>query len=289
MDDSTVVYVDPTTSAVSVIETLRRAGFSVEYYEDRASALAAVDDAVDAVVTEHDLLDDDGLSLVAEVRRSHPDTVCVVFTETPIESMTTAGATTVPNYLDRSRQGAEDRLSELLEESIRTRSHTAYPLPDDEDDRLDAVERLALETLLDDEETLAAFDRLTELAASRFGVTYAFVGLLDAHTEQFFGCHGFDGSPSPREETICTYTICEDGVYVVDEVRSDPRFQSGPYRELGVDWYAGCPIEVDGRTVGTFCLAHEERRPFDAEDRKHLRLFAEEASDQLRFRSEYDA
>lgn len=288
MDESTVVYVDPTGGADDVVAGLRAADFAVDHCATAADAHSAVDATIDAVVTEHDLPDGDGLSLLGTVRRRHPDAVCVVFTETAVEAMTTDAAQTVPNYLDRGREAASERLVGLLRESIRGRSHTAYPLPDDEDGRLDAVERLALETMLDDPATVERFDRLTELAAGRFDVAYAFVGVLDAHTEQFLACHGFGADQSPREETICTYTLREDDVFVVESVGDDPRFQSGPYRDLGVDWYAGAQIELDGRAVGTFCLAHDGPVDFDAEDRRHLRLFAAEAADQLRYRSGFD-
>jgi ActR/RegA family two-component response regulator len=289
MDESTVVYVDPGDRAGEVAAALRRVGFAVDHHATAASARAALDPPVDAVVTEHDLPDGDGLSLLGESRRRHPDAVCVLFTGTPIERMTTADAPTVPNYLDRGREAAADRLIGLLEESIRSRSHAAYPLPADEDARLDAVERLALETMLDDPAAVDGFDRLTELAAARFGVDYAFVGVLDAHTEQFLACHGFDAEQAPREETICTYTLREDDVFVVEEVHDDPRFRDGPYEALGVEWYAGTRIELDGQAVGTFCLAHEGPVEFDAEARRHLRLFAAEAADQLRYRSGFDA
>ena len=288
MDESTVVYVDASDGADDVVAGLREADFAVDHCVTATDARAAVDATTDAVVVEHDLPDDDGLSLLAEVRRRHPDVVCVVFTATAVESMTTADAPTVPNYLDRNREAATDRLVGLLRESIRSRSHVAYPLPDDEDGRLDAVERLILETMVDDPATVERFDRLTELAAGRFGVVYAFVGVLDAHTEQFLACHGFGADQSPREETICAYTLCEDDVFVVEGVEDDPRFQSGPYHDLGVDWYAGTRVELDGQAVGTFCLAHHETVDFDTEDRRHLRLFAAETADQLRYRSGFD-
>lgn len=288
MDESTVVYVDPTDGAGAVVAELRSAGFAVDHHTTAREARSAVDTSTDAVVTEHDLPDGDGLSLLGEVRRRQPDAVCVVFTETSIESMATADAPTIPNYLDRRRAAATDRLAGLLRESIRRRSHTAYPLPEGEDDRLAAVERLALGTMLNDPGAVESFDRLTELAAGRFGVAYAFVGVLDAHTEQFLACHGFGAEAAAREETICTYTLREDGVFVVEDVRDDPRFQTGPYRELGVDWYAGTRIELDGHAVGTFCLAHDGAVEFDSTDRRHLRLFADEAADQLRYRSGFD-
>jgi GAF domain-containing protein len=302
MDEATVVYVDPTDAAGEVVAGLRRAGFTVEHCTTAADARsvlgtatdAGVGDAegrgtdADAVVTEHDLPDADGLSLLDTVRRRQPDAVCVVFTETPLEAMTTADAPTVPNYLDRDRAQSTDRLVELLRESIRRRSHTAYPLPADEDARLDVVERLALETMLDDPDAVRSFDRLAELAAARFGVAYAFVGVLDAHTERFLACHGFGTEPALRQETICTYTVSEDDVFVVESVADDPRFHDGRYTEAGIEWYAGTQIELDGQPVGTFCLAHDTAHEFDAEDRRHLRLFAEEAADQLRYRSGFD-
>jgi GAF domain-containing protein len=280
-----ILCVDPDEGdRAATREALAEAGFDTLGCASLTAARDALGDvAVDCVVTEYDLGDGTGLDLVAEVRSVTPDTACVLFTTVPLDDVDTAAVGgAVAEYLRKDGPGAHGELAALVDHSLSFLSQTAYPLPADEGARIAALERYTTEpALLDD-----ALDRLTVLAAELFGVDAAFVGLVDAHHEQYLSCHGFEVDTAPREDTICTYAILDDGVTVVENVPADPRFASNELvAEAGIGFYAGAPLLTDdGQAIGTFCVMDDEPRSFSAAETDSLRLLADEAMDQLELR-----
>lgn len=262
---------------------LADAGFDTLGCGSLGAARDAFDDtAVDCVVTEYDLDDGTGLDLVAEVRSVSPDTACVLFTDVPLDDVDTASfGGAVAEYLRKGTGDARAELAALVDHSLSFLSQTAYPLPEDEGARIAALGRYA-----DDPAGLdAALDRLTALAAGLFEVDTAFVGLVDAHHEDYLSCHGADYDTAPREDTICTYAILDDEVTVIEDVADDPRFDREKLVAADIAFYAGAPITTDdGQAIGSFCLVDDEPRSFSAVEAEHLRLFAAEAMDQLELR-----
>jgi CheY-like chemotaxis protein len=256
---------------------LSAAGFEVEACGTVAEvADCLVDGRPECVVTEHGFPDGTGFDVVGRVRERAPDAACVLYTATPPDEVDTAAEQVVLEYLPKSEDREE--LVGLVERLAVARPQTAYPLPADEDDRLAAVGR-ASEVA---GELGASFDRLTELATALFGVEAAGVGLVDVHHEEFVACHGVDLGTIDREDTVCTYTILEDSVTVVEDTTDDPRFADVEViHEAGIRFYAGAPIVVDGRTVGSFCLFDDTRRSFGGRDRGLLELFAAEVADRV--------
>jgi GAF domain-containing protein len=227
------------------------------------------------VITEYDLPDGTGLELIGYAREIHPDVTGILFTDAGFEAIDTdslAGA--VVEYVDKGAPDARDELVDLLSFSIENRSQTAYPLPSDEDRRLDAVE-----AYVDDADALdASLDRLTRVARALFDVDAATVGFVEAHHERFLACQGTDVDRLDREETICTYTILDEGPTVIADTREDPRFSANDAVEsASIRFYAGAPIRTsDGDAVGVFCLFDDEPRSFSARDRDLLSLLADE-------------
>lgn len=266
-------------------ECLEAAGHSVETAGSLSAArerLATVG-RVDAVVTEYDLPDGTGLEVIAALRETAPDAVAVLYTETAFADVATDGVEgVVPEYVRKDDPDAEALLVDRLEQGLALRSQTAYPLPADEEARLDALAGYAT----DSAELGAALDRLTELAAALFGVDAATVGLIDEHEERFLACHGVTVGPLPREDTICTYAILDRDVTVIEDVTEDPRFADNErLSQVGIRFYAGAPVETpEGQTIATFCLYDDEPRSFGERDRELLSLFAAEVRDQLELR-----
>jgi CheY-like chemotaxis protein len=250
---------------------------------DAVDALGA--NEVDCLVTEYGLPDGTGLDLAARLRDLSPDVPCVLFTsESPNAIRTEQCGDVVVEYLPKELPEARSSLVRLVENVASERTQVGYPLPPDENERLAAISQYDRPGMA----AADAFDRLTELARTYFGVDVAFVGLIDAHEERFLACAGADWETLTREDSMCTHTILEDDMMVVEDVGSDPRFADNDRLvELDIEAYAGVPLETaEGATIGAFCLTHDAPREFTEEDLADLRRFADEAMEQLELRRE---
>ena len=263
-------------------DDLREAGYDVTAVDSATAARDELASAepIDCLVTEQDLPDGTGLELVREARERSPDTACILCTNVSLENIDTeAFSDVVAEYVSKDDPEFPEALLELVEHSLAFRSQTAYPLPDNEEARLVALERYAT-----DPEALGdSIDRLTVLATELFGVNAAAVGLVDEHEQRFLACHGISLHPMDREDTICTYAILDADVTVIEDTGEDPRFaENEGLREDGIRFYASAPIRTpNGHPIGTFCVYDDESRSFDERDRELLGLLAEEAMDQL--------
>jgi CheY-like chemotaxis protein len=238
---------------------------------------------IDCVVTEYSLPGGSGLDLTQSIRDKSPDTPCVLFTDVSPDRIDSAQyGDVVVEYLPKDMPEARESLTRLVENVVAQRTQVAYPLPPDEDERLAALAQYDRPGL----DAAETFDRLTTLAQSQFGVDVAFVGLVDAHEERFLACAGEDWETLDREDTMCTHTILEDDMMVVEDVNADPRFADNDrLAELDIAAYAGVPLRTPrGATIGAFCLTHGEPREFTEGERADLRLFADEAMEQLELR-----
>lgn len=167
-----------------------------------------------------------------------------------------------------------DDVAEVITLLSDGRLFTTLPMSASEKSRLKAVRDIPVNDLEDE----PALKNLTQLAAGVFNVPAAYIGIVDAKQERFLSCFGIDLAPTKREDTICTHTIAQNDVVVVENTAEDPRFSKKGFAEEGIVWYAGAPIHNHGGgPVGTFCLVAEEPRRFTETDRERLKLFADEA------------
>ena len=286
MRELTVLYVDADDSERTATRDALVADDAISVVD--ATSVATASDAidrerVDCVVTEYDLPDGTGLDVAARLRETAPDTPCILFTNASPNLIDTGQyEDVVVEYLPRDMPDTRESLVRLVGNVVTERSQVGYPLPTKEDERLAALEQYDRPgTAVAD-----AFDRLTTLARSYFGVDVAFAGLVDAHEERFLACAGADWETLTREDSACTHTLLEDDMLVVDDTHTDERFEDNDrLDELDIRAYAGVPLETPrGATVGAFCLTYDEPRAFSDEDLADLRLFAAEAMDQLELR-----
>ncbi|MCY4731349.1 GAF domain-containing protein [Natronomonas gomsonensis] len=235
---------------------------------------------VECLVTEYDLPDGTGLELVRAVRNDAPDAACILFTDTALDEIDTAAfGDVVAEYLPKDDPDAHGELAELVEHALLFRNQTAYPLPDDEDARVAALERYAT-----DPESLGdSLDRLTELATALFDLDAAAIGLIDAHEQRFLSCFGISFGPVEREETVCTYALLDEGVTVIEDTSEDPRFEDNEgLQAADIRFYASAPITTpEGHTIGTFCVYGDDPRTVSERERELLSLLADEAMEQL--------
>ncbi len=237
---------------------------------------------VDCAVTEYVLPDGTGLDVATAIREHRPDAACVLYTATPHDEVDTKAAEDiVVEFVPRGARG-ESELATLVESLVRMRTHTAYPLPTDETGRIAAVEAYRPAA----EEASAALDRLTEMAAAHFGTSLTFVTFVFEHEQLMLEQVGEGPTLLPREDTVCTYALLEDGVVVIEDLATDPLFAANEaLAEEGLRFYAGTKlVSPEGHVVGTFCVMDDEPRSFSEAERSMLADFGEETMEQLELR-----
>jgi DNA-binding response OmpR family regulator len=140
----------------------------------------------------------------------------------------------------------------------------AAATPPDEAERLRALHARGILDTPPEER----FDRITRLAKRVFGVPAALVTLIDAERQWFKSAPGLEIRETPRELAFCSYTITQDSLFVVPDALADPRFADNPMvaGEPRVRFYAGRPVRVDGRRVGTLCVVDSRPRQLGEED-----------------------
>lgn len=243
----------------------------------RESAETAVEtlqsDPIDCVVTGHDLPDNDGLAVIAAVREHQPSTPAVLLGSIPpAEVATDTFESVVVEYLNRTNTDALDSLSFIIKDLITHNAHAGFPVPEDEDARLEALHRYADDALpLED-----SFDRITRLIANHFDVSVAFIGLIDRSTEELVSCMGADWTQLRREDTICTHSMLQEDVLVVEDVADDPRFAANDtLDDLDIVSYAGANLTTpEGDTIGQLCLIDHEPRGYSESEQADLQEFA---------------
>ncbi|WP_031551470.1 GAF domain-containing sensor histidine kinase [Parvularcula oceani] len=149
----------------------------------------------------------------------------------------------------------------------------SYPLPFDESRRQQVLDASGI---LEAASTLT-FDRMTELAASRFGVEFAAVTLIDDARACFASEVGLHTEEAPRDIAFCAYTIVQDDLLVLPDTTADARFRDNPLVTGAphIRFYAGAPLVVEGTKLGAFCIL--DTFPRDAltpEQERELRAFA---------------
>lgn len=132
-----------------------------------------------------------------------------------------------------------------------------------------------------------AFDRITAMAARRFGVPISIVSIVDEDRIWFKSHHGLPISQIDREPGLCASAILGDAAHVVTDASVDPRTLANPLvaGDFGLRFYAGVPLTTsDGYNLGTLCVIDFEARPVDQSQLDDLADLASIVMDQLELR-----
>ncbi|AKU08419.1 GAF domain-containing protein [Haloferax gibbonsii] len=271
--------VSSVAAAIDAEETFE----AVEATTVEAARTALDERAVVCVVTGYELDDGNGLEIARAIRETAPQTPCVLFTDVSPGAIDTASFEEVLlEYINRDLPDARDRLTYVVDDVINHSAQVGFLKPDDEEERLDALASYDIDELPIEE----SFDRLTDLIASHFGTAIAFIGLVEAEAEDIVACHGGDWDRLTREDTICTHSMLQEDVMVVEDIREDKRFSENPHlSNLGIRSYAGANMTTpDGHVIGQVCVIDDVVRTYDAEERRELQQFAETAMEVLELR-----
>ncbi|WP_293884225.1 histidine kinase dimerization/phosphoacceptor domain -containing protein [Sphingomonas sp.] len=129
-----------------------------------------------------------------------------------------------------------------------------------------------------------AFDRITALAARRFGVPIAIISVVDEDRIWFKSHHGLPVNQIDREPGLCASAILGGVPYLIEDARIDPRSLANPLvaGDFGLRFYAAVPLTTsDGYNLGTLCIIDKEPRSFGQEQIEDLEDLATIVMDQL--------
>ena len=153
-------------------------------------------------------------------------------------------------------------------------------IPNNEVQRIAAVRRYdILDTPPD-----GAFDRVTALAARRFGVPISIISVVDEDRIWFKSHHGVDVKQIGRDPGLCASAILTHDPHILTDASVDPRSLSNPLvaGDFGLRFYAGVPLTTrDGYNLGTLCIIDKEPRPIDQAQIADLKDLASVVVDQL--------
>lgn len=129
-----------------------------------------------------------------------------------------------------------------------------YPIPVNEDQRLQAVQALGLIGSPPDRD----LDALCRVAAHTFGVPAAVISLIEAEQQHYLARVGVDVAELGRHESPCAHAImAPEELLVVRDTLADPSWAAHPLvtDEPYLRFYAGASLlDPDGLPVGTLAL-----------------------------------
>jgi diguanylate cyclase (GGDEF)-like protein/PAS domain S-box-containing protein len=158
------------------------------------------------------------------------------------------------------------------------------PLPQNESERLARLSEL----LILDSAPEPLFDSIARLASDVCGAPIALLSLVDAERQWFKANVGLAAvNETPRDVAFCAHAIGADGLFEIEDARSDTRFADNPLvrGDPDIRFYAGAPLALPGGVrVGTLCVIDRRPRRLDAAQAKMLRDLARIATEALLMR-----
>ncbi|TGM29941.1 sensor histidine kinase [Leptospira levettii] len=131
------------------------------------------------------------------------------------------------------------------------------------------------------------FNGLAELAARITGTPISHINLIDAFHQWTIGDFGFPSTLTPREETVCQFTILNNAHLEVKDLKSDQRFKEkgfvtqSPYFR----YYYGIPIQIKGSNVGSICVIDTENNSISSDKIKLLEIIAKEVTERIKLKN----
>ncbi|MBA2622930.1 MAG: GAF domain-containing protein, partial [Chthoniobacterales bacterium] len=89
-----------------------------------------------------------------------------------------------------------------------------------------------------------------------------------------------------RAASVCGHVVASDQPLTVEDIARDRRFANNALlKERGVRFYAGVPLRVNHRAIGSLCLLDIKPRRLTAREQRLLEFFAEDVVEEIRLRA----
>jgi len=148
-----------------------------------------------------------------------------------------------------------------------------FSLPKNEQERLASLSEYKILDTRPEQE----YDDIVKIIAHICDVPIALIALLDQKRKWHKAKCGTEATGSPREITICSYTITQSETLIIPDTHLDNRFNEldvvtkPPY----VRFYAGVPlINKEGYAIGTLCLIDTKPNTLTSQQQESLEAMA---------------
>ena len=150
-------------------------------------------------------------------------------------------------------------------------AHSSSSLPTSEETKRIRVTALQALAAIDNPPQ-DAFNVLTRLAASLCGAPIALVTLIDSERLCFQATFGLKATGMDRASSFCSNATDPGEFLEVVDALEDPRFRDSSLvtGDLGIRYYAGVPLIVNGVAVGKLCILDRKPRQLTPVQREAL-------------------
>lgn len=155
------------------------------------------------------------------------------------------------------------------------------PVPANELERILSLAELDLDyTALTDQ-----LKDLTQLAAKVAGTDLSFINLIDTFTQWTLANYGLELEQTPREGSVCQYTLMENEQFEVKDLSIDERFKDFDYVKdpLALRYYFGVPLKFGkDMNLGSLCVMDSQIKALNPEKIELLKLIANEVVNRIK-------
>lgn len=165
-------------------------------------------------------------------------------------------------------------------------TYYASPIPENELSRILNLSEYDLDYLSIKED----FNGLARLAATITGTPMSHINLIDAFNQWTIGDYGLPGDITSREDTICHYTIMQDGHFEVVDLSLDERFKEKDFvtQEPLLRYYYGIPLKSKGLNIGSLCVLDRDVKSLSPDKSELLNMIALEVVRRIQTRKAID-
>lgn len=158
-----------------------------------------------------------------------------------------------------------------------TVQYKGIEIPADDEARVAALQ--SYEILDTDPE--AEYDDITTMAAQMTGCQFAYISFCDETRFWLKSKYGYPETfcERPRELSMCPPTILQTELFIIEDMRSHPRYKDLPSvkNPPHTRFYCAMPlINPEGYALGTLCVWDPDHKQLNAQQQNSIRILAKQ-------------